>query len=308
MTAPSISLTEQMKRRRPVVGAPVAHGASDHLKRSIGAFQLTLFGVGATVGTGIFFVLSEAVPEAGPAVIISFIIAGVAAGLSAICYAELASAVPVSGSTYSYAYTTLGEFAAMGVAACLLLEYGVSISVVSVGWSGYLNELLDNLFGLQIPHSLSAAPWDADPGLINLPAVILIAMCALLLIRGASESALVNTIMVIIKLGVLLMFVVIAITAYNSDHFARFWDSGFWGITAAAGSIFFTYIGLDAVSTAGDEVKDPQRTMPLAIIGVFDSGASVDVAIALAVILVLAAAALLLLLRLVARSASRPGF
>jgi APA family basic amino acid/polyamine antiporter len=282
MTAPSISLTEQMKRRRPVVGAPVAHGASDHLKRSIGAFQLTLFGVGATVGTGIFFVLSEAVPEAGPAVIISFIIAGVAAGLSAICYAELASAVPVSGSTYSYAYTTLGEFAAMGVAACLLLEYGVSISVVSVGWSGYLNELLDNLFGLQIPHSLSAAPWDADPGLINLPAVILIAMCALLLIRGASESALVNTIMVIIKLGVLLMFVVIAITAYNSDHFARFWDSGFWGITAAAGSIFFTYIGLDAVSTAGDEVKDPQRTMPLAIIGALITVTTVYILVAVA--------------------------
>ncbi|MGH3677211.1 MAG: amino acid permease [Mycobacterium sp.] len=267
MTAPSIRLSEQMLRRRPVIGAPVAHGASDHLKRSIGTFRLMMFGVGATVGTGIFFVLAEAVPEAGPAVIISFIMAGIAAGLSAICYAELASAVPVSGSTYSYAYTTLGEFVAMGVAACLLLEYGVSISVVSVGWSGYLNELLNNLFGFQIPQLLSAAPWDADPGVINLPAVILIAMCALLLIRGASESALVNTIMVIIKLAVLLMFVVIALTAYNSDHFAGFWDSGIGGITLAAGSIFFTFIGLDAVATAGDEVKDPQRTMPKAIIG-----------------------------------------
>jgi APA family basic amino acid/polyamine antiporter len=267
MTAPSSSLSEQMSRRRPVTGAPVAHGASDHLKRSIGTFQLTLFGVGATVGTGIFFVLSEAVPEAGPAVVISFLIAGVAAGLSAICYAEMASSVPVSGSTYSYAYTTLGEFVAMGVAACLLLEYGVSISVVSVGWSGYLNELLDNLFGFQVPQALSAAPWDANPGYINLPAVILITMCALLLIRGASESALVNTVMVIIKLGVLVLFIAIAFTAFNSDHFAGFWDEGARGITAAAGSIFFTYIGLDAVSTAGDEVKDPQRTMPRAIIG-----------------------------------------
>ena len=117
MTAPSPSLSAQMLRRRPVIGAPVAHGASDHLKRSIGTFQLTMFGVGATVGTGIFFVLADAVPEAGPAVIISFIIAGIAAGLSAICYAEMASSVPVSGSTYSYAYTTLGEFVAMGVAA-----------------------------------------------------------------------------------------------------------------------------------------------------------------------------------------------
>lgn len=267
MTAPSPSLSQQMLRRRPVIGAPVAHGASDHLERSIGTFRLMMFGVGATVGTGIFFVLAEAVPEAGPAVIISFILAGIAAGLSAICYAELASAVPVSGSTYSYAYTTLGEFAAMGVAACLLLEYGVSISVVSVGWSGYLNELLNNLFGFQLPQALSAAPWDAAPGYINLPAVLLITMCTLLLIRGASESALVNTIMVIIKLGVLLLFVVLAFTAYNSDHFANFWDSGIGGITLAAGSIFFTFIGLDAVATAGDEVKDPQRTMPKAIIG-----------------------------------------
>ena len=148
MTAPSISLKDQLLRRRPVTGAPVAHGASDHLKRSIGAFQLTMFGVGATVGTGIFIVLQQAVPKAGPAVLISFVIAGVAAGLSAICYAEMASAVPVSGSTYSYAYTTMGEFVAMGVAACLLLEYGVSMSATAVGWSGYLNKLLDNLFGV----------------------------------------------------------------------------------------------------------------------------------------------------------------
>jgi basic amino acid/polyamine antiporter, APA family len=281
MTAPSIGLTEQMMRRRPVMGAPVAHGASDHLKRSIGTFQLTLFGVGATVGTGIFFVLSEAVPEAGPAVIVSFILAGIAAGLAAICYAEMASSVPVSGSTYSYAYTTLGEFVAMGVAACLLLEYGVSISAVAVGWSGYLNELLDNLFGVTIPQSLSAAPWDEAPGIVNLPAVVLIVMCALLLIRGASESALVNTIMVLIKLGVLLMFIVIAFTAYNSDHFAGFWDAGFPGIAAAASTIFFSYIGLDAVSTAGDEVKDPQRTMPLAIMGALITVTSVYVLVAI---------------------------
>ncbi|MBU3751632.1 MAG: amino acid permease, partial [Mycobacterium sp.] len=205
MTSPPVTITEQMLRRRPVVGAPVAHGASANLKRSIGVFQLTMFGVGCTVGTGIFFVLSQAVPKAGPSVIVSFLIAGLAAGLAAICYAELASAVPVSGSTYSYAYTTLGEVVAMGVAACLLLEYGVSTAAVAVGWSQYVNKLLNNFLGFQLPEALSAAPWDAEPGVVNLPAIVLVALCATLLIRGASESAKINSIMVVIKLGVLLM-------------------------------------------------------------------------------------------------------
>jgi amino acid transporter len=225
-----------------------------------------MFGVGSTVGTGIFFVLSQAVPEAGPGVIVSFIIAGIAAGLAAICYAELASAVPVSGSSYSYAYTTLGEAVAMGVAACLLLEYGVATGAVAVGWSGYVNKLLHNVFGFQVPHALSAAPWDSQPGYANLPAVIVIGLCALLLIRGASESAKVNTIMVLIKLCVLGMFVIIAFSAFNADHLKDFAPFGVAGIGSAAGTIFFSYIGLDAVSTAGDEVKDPQKTMPRAIV------------------------------------------
>ena len=266
MTAPPISLVEQMLRRRPSVGAPVAHGASANLKRSIGTFGLTMFGVGATVGTGIFFVLSVAVPEAGPAVAVSFLIAGVAAGLAAVCYAEVASAVPVSGSTYSYAYTTLGELMAMVVAACLLLEYGVSTAAVAVGWSQYVNKLADNLLGHRLPQALSAAPWDANPGVINLPAVVLVMLCAVLLIRGASESATVNSIMVVIKLGVLGMFAAIAATAFDADRFADFAPFGMAGISVAAGTIFFSYIGLDAVSTAGDEVKDPQKTMPRAII------------------------------------------
>lgn len=281
MTAP-ISLTEQMLRRRPVIGAPVAHGASENLKRSIGVFQLTMFGVGATVGTGIFFVLSQAVPKAGPSVIISFLIAGLAAGLAAICYAELASAVPVAGSTYSYAYTTLGEVVAMGVAACLLLEYGVSTAAVAVGWSQYVNKLLENFAGFRLPDAMSAAPWDAEPGIINLPAVVLVVMCALLLIRGASESARVNAIMVIIKLGVLVMFSVIAFTAFQSDRFADFAPFGVGGIGAAAGTIFFSYIGLDAVSTAGDEVKDPQKTMPKAIIAALLTVTTVYLLVALA--------------------------
>jgi basic amino acid/polyamine antiporter, APA family len=280
--ASSISLTEQMLRRRPVIGAPVAYGAAEHLKRSIGTFELTMFGVGSTIGTGIFFVMSLAVPEAGPGVIVSFIIAGIAAGLAAICYAELASAVPVSGSSYSYAYTTLGEAVAMGVAACLLLEYGVATAAVAVGWSGYLNKLLHNLFGFQIPHVLSAAPWDSEPGYVNVPAIILITMCALLLIRGASESARVNTIMVLIKLAVLAMFVIIAFTAFDANQLKDFAPFGVAGIGSAAGTIFFSYIGLDAVSTAGEEVKNPQTTMPRALIAALVIVSSVYVLVALA--------------------------
>ncbi|WP_408632805.1 amino acid permease [Mycobacterium simiae] len=271
-----------MLRRRPVVGAPVAPGAADHLKRGIGVFELTMFGVGSTIGTGIFFVLSQAVPEAGPGVIVSFLVAGVAAGLAAICYAELASAVPISGSSYSYAYTTLGEVVAMGVAACLLLEYGVATAAVSVGWSGYVNKLLHNVFGFQLPHGLSAAPWDSDPGYVNLPAIVLIVLCALLLIRGASESARVNAIMVLIKLGVLAMFVIVAFTAFDADQLRDFAPFGVAGIGSAAGTIFFSYIGLDAVSTAGDEVKDPQTTMPRALIAALATVVTVYVLVALA--------------------------
>jgi basic amino acid/polyamine antiporter, APA family len=266
MPSPALTLSQQMLRRRPVRGAPVAHGASDHLQRSLGTFQLTMFGVGSTVGTGIFFILSVSVPQAGPAVVISFIVAGVAAGLAAICYAELASAVPVSGSAYSYSYATLGEFAAMGVAACLLLEYGVSTAAVAVGWSQYLNKFCDNIFGFDLPEGISVAPLGSERGVINLPAIVLVAMCALLLIRGVSESAKVNAVMVMIKLGVLLMFVAVAFTAFRADGFAGFAPFGLSGISLAAGTIFFSYIGLDAVSTAGDEAKDPQHTMPRAII------------------------------------------
>ena len=282
MPASSISLTAQMLRRRPVIGAPVAYGGDEHLKRGITTFQLTMLGVGSTVGTGIFFVLSQAVPEAGPGVLVSFIIAGFAAGLAAICYAELASAVPVSGSSYSYAYATLGELVAMAVAACLLLEYGVATAAVSVGWSGYVNKLLHNLFGIQLPHALSAAPWDSNPGYVNLPAIILIAMCGLLLVRGASESARVNAIMVMIKLGVLGMFAIIAFTAFDAGQLKNFAPLGVAGIGTAAGTIFFSFIGLDAVSTAGEEVKDPQKTMPRALIAALVIVTGVYVLVALA--------------------------
>jgi APA family basic amino acid/polyamine antiporter len=266
MPTRALGLRRQMLRRRPVSGGPVAVGASDHLQRSLGTFLLTMFGVGETVGAGIFIVLSQSVPQAGPAVVISFILAGVAAGLAAVCYAEMASAVPVSGSAYSYCYATLGELAAMGVAACLLLEYGVSTAAVAVGWSQYLNKLFDNVFGVQLSQAILAGPWDSEPGVINLPSVILVAMCAVLLIRGVSQSAKVNAVMVVIKLSVLVIFAAIAFTAFKADRFADLAPFGVSGISLAAGTIFFTYIGIDAVSTAGDEVKDPRHTMPRAII------------------------------------------
>jgi amino acid transporter len=261
------SLLQQILRRKPVgemaaeTGVDSGHG---ELARSIGLFQLTLFGVGATIGTGIFIVLTQAVPIAGPAVVWSFVIAGAVAGFTAICYAELASAVPVSGSSYSYAYATLGEGVAMIVAACLLLEYGVSAAAVAVGWSQYLNELFDNLFSWQIPDAIAQAPEQG--GVMNVPAVILIVLCTTLLLRGASESARVNAIMVMIKLGVLVLFVAVGLSGWESDHLSNFSPFGLDGITSAAGIIFFSFIGLDAVSTAGEEVKNPRRNMPLAII------------------------------------------
>jgi APA family basic amino acid/polyamine antiporter len=261
------SLREQILRRKPATEMADETGADTEggeLKRTISLFQLSLFGIGATIGTGIFIVFSSAVPEAGPAVIVSFVFAGVVAGLTAICYAELASAVPVSGSSYSYAYATLGEGIAMVVAACLLLEYGVSAAAVAVGWSQYLNEAFDNLFGFTIPDDLSNAP--EQDGVFNLPAVILIMLCMALLIRGASESAKVNAIMVLIKVGVLVLFIVVGVTGWDSDNLSDFTPFGVDGIEAAAGIIFFSYIGLDAVSTAGEEVHNPRRNLPLAII------------------------------------------
>src|SRR5215813_5157259 len=190
------TLGERLTRRKPVAmlvgdtaGADSEHG---HLKRGITPFQLTMFGVGSTIGTGIFFVLAQTVPTAGPAVIVSFIIAGIVAGLTALCYAEMASMIPVSGSSYSYAYATLGEGVAYFVASCLILEYGISASAVAVGWSGYLNKVIEIVFGHGLPAALLSAPLVADgyslafggDGVINLPAVILVLMCCLLLIRG----------------------------------------------------------------------------------------------------------------------------
>ena len=155
------SIYDRSMRKKPIVAGEDhghGHGGNDELKRSITLFQLVALGIGCTVGTGIFFVLTETVPKAGPAVVASFIIAGIVAGLTAICYAEMSSMIPVSGSTYSYAYATLGEIVAFVVAACLMLEYGIAGSAVAVGWSDYLNKLFEILFGFGLPPALSHAP------------------------------------------------------------------------------------------------------------------------------------------------------
>ncbi|MBW8858986.1 MAG: amino acid permease, partial [Caulobacter sp.] len=237
-------------RRKPV-GRVVAEGGEhlpeDHalggLHRSIGLFQLTMLGVGATIGTGIFVALTTAVPAAGPAVIVSFVIAGITAALTALCYAELASTIPVSGSSYSYAYATLGEFAAFLVGACLLLEYAVSASAIAVGWGQYLNEMFSDLIGWRMPDAIAKAPGAG--GVFNLPAVVLVGACLILLLRGVKESVTVNAVLVVLKLLVLLFFVVIAFSGFHAGNLAPFAPMGVAGIVAAASSIFFSYIGID---------------------------------------------------------------
>ena len=252
------------------------HGA---LVRSMGVFPLTMIGVGATIGTGIFFTMVEAVPKAGPSVILSFLIAALTAGLTAFCYAELSARIPSSGSSYSFAYATVGEFAAYIVAACLLLEYALAASATAIGWSAYLNHFLTNSIGWQIPEMLRTpmigmqdGATVINSGSFNLPPVILVALCCIMLLRGTKESSTLNAVMVLIKLGILAFFVVIAFSGFNAEHFTPFFNTdnskgmaGMAGVTAAAGTVFFSFIGLDTVATGGAEVKDPHRSVPLAI-------------------------------------------
>ncbi|MBD0709622.1 MULTISPECIES: amino acid permease [unclassified Streptomyces] len=234
------------------------------LKRTMGLFQLVCFGVGAIVGTGIFVGLSDSVAKAGPAVVISFILAAITCIFTAFSFAELGGAIPVSGSSYSFAYASLGERVAFLVGWCLLLEYGVSVSAVAVGWSQYLNELLDSLTGLQLPTALSAGP--ADGGVVNLPAVIVILLAATLLVRGVRESARATAAMAVLKIGILIVFCAIGFSAFQDGHLSPFAGEGLAGITGGASVAFFSYIGFDAITTAGEEVKNPRRNIPIAIL------------------------------------------
>nr|WP_234335115.1 amino acid permease [Streptomyces sp. NRRL S-118] len=233
------------------------------LKRTMGLFQLVCFGVGAIVGTGIFVGLSDSVAEAGPAVVVSFVLAAITCVFTAFSFAELGSAIPVSGSSYSFAYAALGERVAFLTGWCLLLEYGVSVSAVSVGWGQYLNELLDGLVGVQLPAALSAPPGDG--GIVNIPAVVVIILAAVLLVRGVRESARATALMAIVKIAILVVFCALALTAFRSGNLSPFAAHGLAGVTSGASLAFFSYIGFDAITTAGEEVKNPRRTIPLAI-------------------------------------------
>ncbi len=265
--SPRPTLTAQLRRRKSIshmVESAHADNGGGQLKRTLGVFQLTMISVGATLGTGILVILGQAVPIAGPAVFISFLLAGVTALLSAVSYAEMAGMVPVSGSSYSYSYATLGEGIAWVCGWCLVLEYAVSVAAVAVGAAEYVNETL-SIFGLELPAALAAGPSEPG-GMVNLSALIVVGLATILLIRGARESALVNTVVVIIKTGILVFFSIVAFTAFNAGNFEPLLPMGAAGVTGAASIVFFSYIGFDAASTAGEEARNPKRDLPRAIL------------------------------------------
>lgn len=268
------------------------------LTRTLGAFQLTMLGIGAIIGTGIFVLTAEAATKAGPAMMISFVIAAFVCGVAALCYAEMAAMVPVSGSAYTYSYATMGELVAWVVGWALVLEYAIAASAVSVGWSGYMVGLLREILGFTLPHELAAGPFDRDPGLINLPAMAIALLVTWLLVIGTRESARFNTALVAIKLSALGLFIVLAVPAIQAENFEPFMPNGFFartvvdpitgslvtvGVAAAAASIFFAYVGFDAVSTAAEETINPQRNLPIGLVG--------SLAICTLIYLVVAAAA-----------------
>jgi basic amino acid/polyamine antiporter, APA family len=238
--------------------------ANNPLKKSMGVVSLTFLGIGAIIGTGIFVLTGVAAANyAGPALMISFVISGVAAALAALVYSELATAIPASGSSYTYSYVALGEIFAWILGWNLILEYSVAASAVAVGWSAYLNNLL-SVFGWTIPYRFSSSPFEG--GLINVPAVAITLMLTFILIRGTKESTVLNTIIVILKLAVILFFLLIGYGHIDKGNWTPFAPFGFGGIMSGAAIIFFAFIGFDAVSTAAEEVKNPKRALPIAII------------------------------------------
>jgi basic amino acid/polyamine antiporter, APA family len=262
---------------------------TSELKRSLGPWNLVFLGIGCIIGAGIFVRTGNAAAlHAGPAVLISYVIAGVVCAFAGLCYAELSSTLPVSGSAYTYSYTTIGEFAAWVMGALLLLEYGLAASVVSVGWSGYMVSLLADM-GIHVPAHLTGPagyPKELADGttittIFNLPAFLVCLALALLLVIGVSESARVNNVIVAIKVTVLVAFILVGgfILLRNYDAFAHNWqpfipeptgekgEFGWSGILRAASIVFFAYIGFEAVSTAAQEARDPKKDMPIGIIG-----------------------------------------
>jgi basic amino acid/polyamine antiporter, APA family len=239
-------------------------GAS--LKKDLGAFDLTMLGIGAIIGTGIFVLTGVAAStHAGPALIISFILSGLACVFAALCYAEFASSVPVSGSAYTYSYATFGELMAWVLGWDLILEYGVASSAVASGWSGYFQGLIGG-FGIHLPKALTSAYNPAEGTFIDLPAILIVLFIAVLLTQGVKKSAKFNTIMVIIKIAVVLLFIAVGVWYVEPANWTPFMPFGFDGVAVGAATVFFAYIGFDAVSTAAEEVKNPKRDMPIGII------------------------------------------
>ena len=246
--------------------AILATAEKQSLRRSLGAFQLTLLGIGAVIGTGIFVLTAEAAQKAGPAMMISFVIAGFVCAVAALCYSELASMVPVSGSAYTYTYAVMGEMLAWMVGWALILEYAVGASAVAVGWSGYFVGLLKS-WGVAFPAALAVGP--SQGGFINLPAVVISVLITGLLILGTKESARFTSALVLVKVLALTIFVVLTLPVLNGAHFEPFIPNGWgtYGVVGAASSIFFAYVGFDAVSTAAEETVNPQRNVPIGLIG-----------------------------------------
>ena len=256
------------------------------LHRSLGPFQLTLLGIGAVIGTGIFVLTAEAAQKAGPGMLASFVIAGFVCGVAALCYSELASMVPVAGSAYTYTYAVVGEMMAWMVGWALILEYAVGASAVAVGWSNHAVGLAQGL-GYNFPAAISNADalmakvelmFGAAPtpdimkalqvgGWVNVPAILVAAAVTWLLIIGTTESARVNAVLVLIKISALTMFIFLTIPVLNASNFTPFAPTGATGMFGAAASIFFAYVGFDAVSTAAEETKNPQRNVPIGLIG-----------------------------------------
>jgi APA family basic amino acid/polyamine antiporter len=244
------------------------------LRRALKAWDLVAIGIGCIIGVGIFVLPGvEAANHAGPGIILSFVVAAAACACAALCYAELAAMIPVAGSAYTYGYATLGELIAWIIGWDLILEYMVGASLVAIGWSAYLVNLINHLLqplGVGLPHQWCAPPWAPaghQPGILNLPAVLIIALLTWLLVRGIKESARVNLTMVIIKVTVILIFIGLTAWYVNPTNWSPFMPFGFKGVVTAAAIVFLAYVGFDAVSTTAEEAVNPQRDMPIGIMG-----------------------------------------
>lgn len=236
------------------------------LQKALGPFDLTMLGVGAVIGTGIFVLTGiVAAQAAGPAIILSFIFSGIACALTALCYAEFASMIPASGSAYTYSYATFGELFAWVLGWDLILEYGLACSVVASGWSAYFQDLVRG-FGIHLPQALSGAYNPTKGSYIDLMAVVVVFFLSAVLLTGVKESSKINNVMVCIKIGVILLFLAVGIFYVKPANWTPFMPYGFSGIIKGAATAFLAYIGFDAVSSAAEEVRNPQRDMPIGII------------------------------------------